>query len=379
MSVDLAPQALDGSSSATAELDVVVVALGDLDVAAYDRYVHQHPDVTPYHASAWLFAVERAYGHPGKVVLAMADGQFRGVLPLVWVQRPLMAPVLSSLPFCDLAGPLADSPDVSLKLIAAARDLAWQQRACRLEVRQSQPSVASSPGAGGIVPAGTKVRMLASLPASSEALFAGFKSKLRSQIRKAEKNGLAVSVCDRDSAIDQFYPVFARNMHRLGSPVHSKGWFQSLKTAYGSQLRVGLVTLNEVPVGAGIVLVLGDRACIPWASTLAEYNRLAPNMLLYWALLADVCDAGCRQFDFGRSTVDEGTYRFKRQWGAEPHRLLWQAWYPDDRDQVSQQSETPGSPGLAARLRPVIERVWQRLPLPLANWIGPRVRKYITL
>ena len=46
-------------------------------------------------------------------------------------------------------------------------------------------------------------------------------------------------------------------------------------------------------------------------------------MLLYWTMLEYACDNGYRYFDFGRSTPDEGTYKFKEQWGAKPTPLHW--------------------------------------------------------
>jgi FemAB-related protein (PEP-CTERM system-associated) len=221
---------------------------------------------------------------------------------------------------------------------------------------------------------GKKVSMLCELPESSDALFQSYKPKLRSQIRKAEKNGLSASVTSGPEAIGYFYRVFADNMHRLGSPVHSLRWFQDLQASFGDRLKVGLVYSEEKVIGAGIILINGVRASIPWASTLADYNRLAPNMLLYWTLLAHVTDAGCRVFDFGRSTPGEGTYRFKEQWGAVPYELRWQDLTPEGEPAV----ETAPS-GQGSKVRALVESAWQRLPLSMANLLGPSVRKYISL
>jgi hypothetical protein len=137
---------------------------------------------------------------------------------------------------------------------------------------------------------------------------------------------------------------------------------------------VMLVYSEDKVIGAGWVLLCGDKAVIPWASTLADYNRLAPNMLLYHAILAHLSDSGIRQFDFGRSTFGEGTYKFKEQWGAQPCPLAWQEWKAGaSQPHVETVSTGPG------RLRPLVEQVWQQLPLGLTNSLGPRLRRYITL
>ena len=114
---------------------------------------------------------------------------------------------------------------------------------------------------------------------------------------------------------------------------------------------------------------------IPWASTLAEYNALAPNMLLYWTIQSQLCERGVRQFDFGRSTFGEGTYKFKKQWGALPVALDWREWDAQGVAPVA----APATAGASSSLRPLIESAWQRLPLAVTNSLGPRLRRYITL
>lgn len=341
----------------------------------YDIYVAGHPEATPYHSSAWLQAAESAYGHPSWLVTIHRNEQLCGVLPLVEVKRPLGTKSLVSLPFCDLGGVLADNEEIKEWLIAEARVLAGEKRINLLEIREAGPTVEGQHQSLAI---DTKVRMLCDLPETSEALFKRYKPKLRSQIRKAEKNGLRAEVRTDADAVGLFYQVFTQNMRRLGSPVHSVQWFQDLKAAYGDNLLVGLVFHNEQPVAAGIVLLTDKNACIPWASTLQAFNRLAPNMLLYWSLLSHVCDSGCTRFDFGRSTIGEGTYRFKKQWGAEPHGLTWTE-YRGGKLASAIGSGKGNNVSMTSRLRPLIEGVWRQLPLPLANWLGPKLRRYITL
>ena len=209
--------------------------------------------------------------------------------------------------------------------------------------------------------------MLLNLPDSSEELWTGFKSKLRSQVRKAEKNGLTFS---STANLDDFYAVFGENMRDLGSPVHSRKWIDAVLHYYGEKARLGLVYLNDKAVGAGIILTAGQKVSIPWASTLRQYNRLGPNMLLYWNFLKFAADNGFSSFDFGRSTPDEGTYRFKSQWGAKPVALERHIIYLDGT--LPAQKET-------SKNRERIEHIWQKLPLGLANFTGPILRKYISL
>tara|TARA_R110001592_G_scaffold148670_3_gene373840 strand:- start:2352 stop:3467 length:1116 start_codon:yes stop_codon:yes gene_type:complete len=370
----------------SAELQTLASRFNVFPADEYNRYVAGHPAATPYHRSAWLEATERAYGHTAWLVSVHSNEKLCGVLPLVEVKPPIGSSSLVSLPFCDLGGVLADNEDIQDRLIAEARALAKTNRIKTLEIREGGAALNAENDAADeqnqqsieTLPGNTKVRMLCDLPENSEALFKSYKPKLRSQIRKAEKNGLRAELRTEADAVDLFYEVFAQNMRRLGSPVHSLRWFQELKAAYGEHMLIGIVFQADKPVGAGIVLLGGKEACIPWASTLEEFNRLAPNMLLYWTLLSHVCDLGYTRFDFGRSTLDEGTYRFKKQWGAQPYELIWSE-YPAGKLNLPKADSNSSGASVASKLRPLIENIWRRLPLSFANWLGPKLRRYITL
>jgi FemAB-related protein (PEP-CTERM system-associated) len=341
------------------------------DTRALDDFVRAHPEGSAYHLSAWCRAVSSAYGYRSQVLVARRHGQLAGMLPLCVISRPFGSARWVSLPFCDLGGPLAEDAALAAALAARARaDLGARQLA-GLELRCS----GTLAEAACMDLSGRKVRMLLDLPASADELMKSYPPKLRSQVRKAAKNGLAADVSSAPEAVAAFYDVYARNMRRLGSPPHSLAWFEAIQRHYGENgLFFVLVRHEGKVIGAGCVLVCGERAVIPWASTLADYNRLAPNMQLYDTILATVCERGVRQFDFGRSTFGEGTYKFKEQWGAQPCPLAWQEWKAGaSQPQLDAVKAGPG------RLRPLVEQVWQQLPLGITNSLGPRLRRYITL
>ncbi|MBU2869098.1 FemAB family XrtA/PEP-CTERM system-associated protein [Colwellia sp. E2M01] len=345
--------------------EVTIQQISANESALWDEYVQQHVEHSPYHLFSWLAAVELAYSHQVYYFVAKQDSVIVGILPLVNIRIPLKGSSLCSLPFCDVGGCLADNDEIKNLLEANAVNLKSKLQSKSIEYRE-RTQISNKAQFEG-----KKVSMLLPLPATSDELFAGFKSKLRSQIRKAEKNGLTYELGISQKFIDEFYAVFSENMHRLGSPVHSKKWIESICKQYNNQCIIAIVRLDNVAVGAGIVLFTDQKACIPWASTRAEYNRLSPNMMLYWELLKFVTDKGCTEFDFGRSTFNEGTYRFKQQWGAEPILLEWR------EDPLNQLNENTKSNTFSVRA--IIENIWKKLPLSLVNIIGPLIRKYITL
>ena len=336
------------------------------ELSRINDYLSNSPHAVPYHHMQWLQAVKKAYGFDYDYLIAETDDNIVGVLPLCRFKSLTGKSSLCSLPFCDIGGVVADTEEVKETLVQYALNLADQLQATPLELRQRYNGQQQN-----VDLTNRKVSMLLDLPESAESLLSGFKSKLRSQIKKSEKNGLQFDIANDAKSIDDFFYVFSRNMHVLGSPTHSIKWFQSLSEMYQENMVVGRVWFEGNIVGSGILLFSGNNVSIPWASTLRDYNRLAPNMMLYWNLLRVSCERGCKQFDFGRSTFDEGTYKFKLQWGAKPVLLDW--LYLDKQGALEEISSQKG------KFRNIAETVWRKLPLSVVNTIGPRMRRHISL
>lgn len=341
------------------------------DKEAWDIYVYTHKKATPYQLYGWKDAVERAYGHQPCYLIAEENGIIVGVLPLFSFAIPFKRKSLISLPFCDIGDALANDDRVESILITKAFSLLSDSRARCLEIRSGRERYVENDN-GSIFNCikRDKVRMLLDLPPSSEELWKGFKSKLRSQIKKAEKNELYFEWGSIKN-IDSFYQVFSKNMHDLGSPVHSKRWIYEILNGYGENAKLGLVYHLKRVIGGGIILCTQHSVSIPWASTLREYNYLAPNMMLYWNFLKFASDSGRKLFDFGRSTLNEGTFRFKKQWGAKPAELQW--LYTEDVQGRKDNAEQHNS------IRKKVEALWKKIPLFCANIIGPLIRKYVSL
>jgi FemAB-related protein (PEP-CTERM system-associated) len=340
------------------------------DKDRWDDFVKSHPHASPYHLYAWKMAVEEAYNHRACYFIAENNNKVTGVLPLIYLKPPLITGQLVSLPYCDIGDMLATQENTKERLISEAISLAKKTKAKYIEIRgQINPPSFGDPGLPVSVQA-HKVRMILEVPPSSETLWNNFRSKLRSQVRKTEKNGLRF-VWGEHKDVDSFYVVFSRNMRDLGSPVHSKRWFKAILLYYGSNARMGLVYYSKQLIGAGIILCINNSISVPWASTLQEYNRLSPNMLLYWEFIKYASDNGFVKFDFGRSTPNEGTYKFKEQWGAQPVPLYW------NYINICRNDIKFNAPDIAGRN--TVARIWQKLPLGIANRIGPVIRKHISL
>lgn len=366
---------------------------GYTDSPVWDDYVNHHEDGLAYHFFAWKMAVEDSYGFDCPYFYAEKDGKICGVVPLVYLRFPFGRGKLFSLPYCDVGGILADTPEIAKALFDHVCRYAREQRIGDLEIRFSADDRAISDGSscsgsnnptadkdifsGFKTSQNGKVRLLLELPGSSEALLASLKSKVRSQVKKAVSSGLFINL-GGEELVETFYPVFASNMAHLGSPVHSKSWLRSVLKKYGQNARCGIVyTQDKTPVAGGIILCHPGIVSIPWASHLRSFNRFNPNMFLYWSFMEYAADNGYRVFDFGRSTPGEGTYNFKAQWGAKPRPLCWAKW--EISGQAVHPAASDAGAGYNTRGRRLAEKLIRKMPLPAAVFLGSRIRKYIPL
>ena len=341
------------------------------DIERWEQYVRNHELASPYHKWAWGNAVTTAYGFEAHYFLAEDAGEIVGILPSVLLAG-IFSKKLCSLPYCDLGGVLANSAEIANQLIEFAQKFANSNNITQLEFRQlkSNDFNLSNEELGG-----KKVSMRLAMPSTSTELLASFKSKLRSQIHKAQKNGLSFKTGRSPEFLEHFYDVMCVNMRNLGSPVHSKLWFKQIINSFENNCLISVTYFESEPVAAGMILINGNKASIPWASTKPQFNRLAPNMLLYWSLMEYCADNGVQEFDFGRSTFGEGTYKFKSQWGAKPLLLEWQ----ELKHGKLLINKTEAANGLKLKFKNLLIAIWRKLPLSLTITSGSKIRKYIDL
>ena len=326
--------------------------------ADWDAFVAAHPGATAYHAWDWRDVFGPVFGHRPVYLAAREAGQVVGVLPLVAFRSRLFGTFFCSLPFVNYGGVLASSPAAAAPLLAEATRLAREAGASHVELRHVARQFDAAPLRQH------KVTMLLPLKESVDAQWTALDNKVRNLVRKAEKSDLTSESGDA-RLLDAFYAVFSLNMRDLGTPVYPKRFFAAVIKACGDRARLHVVRHGAAPVAASMTIAHADRVEVPWASALRSARQMNPNMLLYWHMLKEVIAAGGRTFDFGRSTPGEGTYLFKKQWKAEPVPLHW------EYSLITRGAPPDQSPG-SGRFHLAIE-IWKKLPLPVANTLGPLI------
>lgn len=335
----------------------------------WDRFAEAHPDGRLGHASAWAGILAAAYGlEPRYLAARSREGDLVGLLPLVaFRSRPGARPRLISLPFLDSAGILASDAETEQALFERARGLMTEGGFAGLELRDF------SPGTGAPDPDQSmdRVNLVLPLKTSEESQWTALSAKVRNQCRKAEREGLTLRTGDPAALRTDFLLPYRINMRDLGSPPHSAAFFEALTTRFGERLRFVVTEHAGRAVGGLVAIRFGRRVYVPWASTLRSERNRCPNNQIYWEAIRWAVATGASELDFGRSPIDGGTYRFKKGWGAHEEPLAWRSTTPDG--QTTLQRAGTGSPVLMR-----LSELWTKLPVPVANTLGSRLRRYFS-
>ena len=307
----------------------------------------------------WLVAISRGLGHKQYGLIARRADETVGVLPLAFVKSALFGKFLVSLPYLNTAGLVATDQEVAGALIEEAAELADRLDVRYLELRHEE-EISHTRFTDQRT---DKVHMRLALAPSSDELWKQISPKVRNQIRKGEKQGFEVHWGGIEQAAD-FYAVFSRNMRDLGTPVFGQRLFAEILQAFPEEAELCTLCSDSEPV-AGALLIHGPEATqVPSASALRAFNSKNVNMLMYWHLLCRAVEKGQPIFDFGRSSLESNTFRFKKQWGAEPKPAVWQ-YYVRKGDISSMRPES-------RKYRYMI-KAWQHLPVSMTRWIGPAI------
>jgi len=345
--------------------DFARTALGDTisvqvckDPSRWDAYVGASAEASNYHRWIWKRVFEETYGHETYYLLASRGEETQGVLPLVAIKSRLFGRSLVSLPFFSYGGVLASSGQARKMLLARAVEIGRELKAHHVELRQG--SICDL----GLREWAGKVTVLVALPPTVDELWKRLSTGMRNKIRSAEKHGLR-SQWGGAEAVDTFYGVFAKNMRNLGTPVYPRSWFLNMIRYDPAGTRFLSVWDGGRPVAAGIVTIFRDTVEWPWSATLQESRRNYSAVYLYWKLLEWSVEQGYRQVDFGRCTPGSGTHAFKLHWPCEEKPLHWYYWLAPGASLPELRPDNP-------RFR-LATAVWKRLPLFVANSLGPRV------
>jgi FemAB-related protein (PEP-CTERM system-associated) len=326
----------------------------------WDDFVRAHRDGTAFHLTAWGRAVERGCGQRPVYLAAERAGALVAVLPLVHTRSPLFGQALISNAFAVYGGPLADDDAAHTALDEAA----WAEaRRCGIDALEYRNQRRMRPG----WPAKTEnyATFRRALGSDAEANMKAIPRKQRAEVRRSLEFGLETRIGDRAA----HYAVYAESVRNLGTPVFPRALFDALLDLYGDDADVLTVCKDGRPLASVLSLYFRGEVLPYYGGGTGEARRFRANDHMYWQLMEHARARGCTSFDFGRSKTGSGAFAFKKNWGFEPEPLVYEFRLADG-------AHLPEINPLNPKYRLMVA-AWQRMPLWLANRIGPMIARGI--
>ena len=331
------------------------------EAAEWDAFVRSQAGWTHFHLYGWRRVIETVFGHECVFLAARdAGGRLAGVLPLVRVRSALFGHFLVSMPFVSYGGPLGGaSAERALMDDAESRASGTHVKLLQIRARRALETA---------LPVGhQKLTVVIDIPEGGpDALFKQLGNKMRTKIRKPQKEGVEVR-WGRDQ-LEPFHRILARSMRDLGTPVQSQRFYEVIADTFPESTWFACGYLDGEPVSGGCGFIWDREMEITWSSSLRLASGIRPGYFLHWCFLERAAQEGCTIANFGRSTPNSGTHEYKQQWGGRDEPLWW--YYRSADGKVS----TPNPDDGAYSMGP---RVWKKLPVGVATWLGPRIVRYI--
>jgi FemAB-related protein (PEP-CTERM system-associated) len=347
--------------NALSPIPALKVQAASLDDPRLEAFVRGHAGATPFHLPQWSRAVEQGTGQRAHYLVAGQAGAVRGVLPLTEIRSRLFGNALVSAGFATGGGALVEDDGAASALADAAWELALALGCPTAELR------------GGAVPAGWQAsggvyaNFERGLPADEEALLASIPRRQRAEVRRAQGFGLESSAGSDRRHRDAHYRVYAESVRNLGTPVFPRTLFEAALDQYGEEADIVVVWKDGRPLAALLNFYLG-ATCQPfWGGGTREARQWRANDLVYYELMRRAVARGCTRADFGRSKLGTGPHARKGIWGFEERSLTYAV---RTLDGAAPRAANPLDPKYRLKIA-----AWRRLPLWLANRVGPIIAR----
>lgn len=332
------------------------------ECARIDAWALAQADGSPFHRPKWLKAIEAGTGQQAFCLIAEINGQIDGLLPLHLIHSPLFGRALVSSGFAVGGGILAKSRTATARLAAAAWAMAERYSCPAVELRGG-----ALPGGAWMVKADAHANFARALTKDDEAELLAIPRKQRAEVRKGLENDLCIETGNAPRDLDWHYAVYAESLRNLGTPVFPKSLMKAVLDTFGDEAGILTVLHAGRPVASVLSLYHNGTVMPYWGGGIWDARRLRANDVMYYALMNHARGKGCHSFDFGRSKTGSGAYHFKKNWGFDPDPLAYALRMADGAEP---RDVNPNSPKYKLQIS-----LWQKLPLSIANRLGPWIAK----
>ena len=332
--------------------------LDPLTDSQWDEKLLAHEDAAVFHTAAWARVLRDSYGYSCCYLAEPSGNRFAFLLPLMDVRSLLTGRRGISLPFTDFCEPLLEESLPASEALDLLVELGRQRGWKYFELRGGDRIFAD------FQPAMTVMSHALDLTPSEDALFARVKESTRRNIRKAKREGVAISIGTSGEMVAAFYRLNCLTRREHGLPPQPLSFFRYLHEHLLEKGKgcVALASFKGHGIGGAVYLHFGRNALYKYGASDRRFQYLRPNDLVMWEAIRWYRTRGFQQLGFGRTELQhEGLRRYKLAWGAVEQSMPYYRY--DLAQRVFRRMNENSSGGIASR-------VFRRLPVTISRLIG---------
>ncbi|WP_262695020.1 FemAB family XrtA/PEP-CTERM system-associated protein [Kordiimonas aquimaris] len=345
-------------------MSVRIVILEEQSFAAWDDFLIHQKGSTFCHRSGWKTVIEQGARQACPYLIAYQGTEVVGILPLSIKKHFLFGKALISNMFCVYGGAVALDDTIAESLYNAAWDLANKEN---IPVFENRTRISKHQQHDEWIGKSESATFIRDLADDEEQQLLDIPRKQRAVIRKSLKREM---VTDWNGDFSVFYDLYAQSVLTLGTPVFPKRLFIALRDVFADDVEIQITRNNTGEAVASLMSFYYCDTVMPYyAGGNALARPLAAHDYMYFQLMIKARERGVTRFDFGRSKIDSGPYKFKKNWGFEPTEMQYE-WRLREGITIPEMSQHKGVYGQLAKW-------WKKLPLPVSKIAGPIVSRHL--
>lgn len=332
------------------------------DYEEWDRFIQAMDKNSFHYQIKWKEFIEKMYGKRlNSIYLALYNGkEIEGVLPLFIYRHWYFGKKMISIPFSTNGGCYVRTENIEEMLVQKAIELTKKYNLDYLEMRQWHDNKISE-----LITDNNYFTLILKLENDFNYIQNGFRSTTKRYIRKAKENEFELDIVSND--FESFYQIYSKGQRNLGTPILGYKWLKYLYEYFIEYHKIFHVRYLGEPIASIMLRIYKNSVTYMIGSSLSEYRYLYPNYYLFNEIIKYCLERGYNTFDFGRSVETSGTYFFKQGWGAKPLQMYYK-YYLRSIKKIPSTSQSMNK-------RKIFSKIWKRIPLKIANTIGPIIRK----
>jgi hypothetical protein len=325
----------------------------------WEQFIRENPHSIAWQSYDWSILLKKHYPMEFYPVAAYDGGKIRGILPLYRVKTSSRRNILMSVPYAVAGGIVADNKEAASALLNFAVDMSKKLSPCTITLKQYKVKMN-----GNLTTDDNYYNRELDMTEDINGIWDRIAETNRQYIEDAEKYNPGLE--HPSVEVNIFFRLLLSHNHHRGIPCVSKKWIEDLIT-FG-MYSIALMRHNNTVVAGTMIKEFKDTVSFPFTCIpdMSVKSRMFAYSL-YWNLINKFAADGKRIFHSGRIPVTDEADDYRLGWGGTKHSYYYQ-YYPDNMT-ITEFSRKRGWK------RDLFEKLWRRVPEPVAGALGPSIVK----